>query len=218
MRWILVIALSCASWSLRAAEEQSHGHRFEQMVWNHLFQRGYTDKWDIPGQANLVHPGVPISVKCIKWKSSITLGDALRQRVIDQPFEMVVAFYEEKEDSRSLEIVALHRVMVTPDEWNRWWGEVGLDDLERLSKRVKVGGLAETQAYAREEAARLRKQSPVISINPKINKDQRRIQCSIPFTIFHREILRLEPVKQERIQLWDRDFPRSLDASSRILN
>lgn len=197
-------------------EEQSHGFQFEQRVWNHLFQRGYTDEWDIPGAANLVNPGVPISVKCIKWKNSIYLGDAIAQRRIDHPFEMIVGFYREIPDSGELRVVALHRLMIEPEDWDRWWGGVTVEALEALDRRVGSGELSETQAFARKEAARLRSLSPVMSINPKVNKDQRRIQCSIPFTVFYRDVLGKEPVEEEVIELWGREFPAELDSGRRV--
>lgn len=188
-----------------AEEVQSHGFSFEQQVWNHLFGRGYTDDWDIPGAANLENPGVPISVKYIGWKNSIYLGDAIRQRSIDEPFEMVVGFYETS-DSGNKETVALHRLSFSPQEWGVLWGEITVEDLTNLAEAIQHGSIEEAQDFARKRAAELRAQSPVMSINPKINKDQRRIQCSIPFTVFYREVLRQKPAFQEKIELWGRPF------------
>jgi hypothetical protein len=215
--FLVVLCIWTAYPGLNAQEEQSHGNQFEQLVWNHLFQRNYTDKWDIPGEANLINPGIPISVKCIKWKNSIYLGDALRQRQIDHPFELIVGFYQEKDDTQTLELVALHRVLVSPEQWKQWWGSVREEDLSLLTARIRETDLATAQKYARKQAALLRSKAPVISINPKVNKDQRRIQCSIPFTVFYREVLQQEPDPQNHIRLWGRSFPRYLDASPRTL-
>ncbi len=187
-----------------AKEVQSHGFTFEQRVWNHLFQRGYTDDWDIPGSANLQHPGVPISVKFIEWKNSIYLGDAERQFAIDQPFEMVVGFYQQSEGEKK--IVAIHHLHFTPEQWRRMWGSITAEELNAFSERIKQGSIQEAQDYARPHAARLREKSGIFSINPKINKDQRRIQCSIPFTVFYREVVKTEPEVQPEIILWGREL------------
>jgi len=185
-------------------ERQSHGFDFEEQVWNHLFDRGYTDEWDIPGEANLRNPGVPISVKYIRWGSSVYLGDAIRQRSIQEPFEMVVGFHETVDGERRT--VAVHHLFFSPEEWAGYWGEVTADDLERFAARIQEGSVSEAQEFARERAADLRERSGVFSINPKINKDQRRIQCSVPFGRFYREWIDEEPVPQEELVLWGREL------------
>jgi len=185
-------------------ERQVHGLEFEQKVWNHLFEQDYTADWDIPGEANLRNPGIPISVKYTQWGSSIYLGDAVRQRSIDQPFEMVIGFHESENDVR--ETVAIHHLSFTPQQWDAFWGDVTLDELEAFSEKIKEGTVAEAQDYARERAAELRESSPIISINPKINEDQRRIQCSIPFTVFYQDVLGMKPQRQDRLELWGRDW------------
>ncbi|MEM0965477.1 MAG: hypothetical protein AAGJ81_04945 [Verrucomicrobiota bacterium] len=185
-------------------ERQGHGLDFEQEVWNHLFDRGYTDEWDIPGGANLRNPGVPISVKLIQWGSSVYLGDAVRQRSIREPFELVVGFYEKDGEERKL--VALHQLEFSPEEWDRYWGDISLEELEELSSRIKGGSIEQAQEYARVRASELREQSVVFSVNPKINKDQRRVQCSVPFRIFYETWIGEEPVKSEDLELWGRPW------------
>jgi hypothetical protein len=189
---------------VQAKEVQSHGFTFEQQVWNHMFQRGYTDDWDIPGSANLQNPGVPISVKFMEWKNSIYLGDAGRQFAVNEPFEMVVGFYQKVEGEK--QIVALHHLSFTPEQWQQMWGEITAVELAAFSERIKQGSIEAAQDYARPHAAELRKKSGIFSINPKINKDQRRIQCSIPFTVFYQQVLKQEPEIQEKIILWGREL------------
>ena len=203
-RLFVLIAVGLCLLPVEAEEVQSHGFSFEQQVWNHLFGRGYTDDWDIPGSANLQNPGVPISVKFIQWKNSIYLGDAGRQFAIDQPFEMVVGFYQKVDEEK--QIVALHHLHFTPEQWRNMWGEITGEELATFSERIKSGTIQSAQDYARPHAAELRKKSGIFSINPKINKDQRRIQCSIPFTVFYREVLQQEPQIQEKIILWGREL------------
>ena len=200
---LAALALGVPSF-LPGVERQSHGFAFEEQVWNHLFDRGYTDEWDIPGAANLRNPGVPISVKYIRWGSSIYLGDAIRQRTIAEPFEMIVGFHETVDGERRT--VAIHHLTFSPEEWEQAWGEITAGELEAFAERIQEGTVEDAQNFARERAAELRQRSGIFSINPKINKDQRRIQCSIPFTRFYKEWIGTEPVQQENLELWDRPF------------
>ncbi len=199
--WAFLLAVLAES---HGEERQAHGLSFERQVWNHLFDRGYTDKWDIPGEANLQNPGVPITVKFIQWRGSVYLGDAIRQRTIREPFEMVVGFHETTDDIRRT--VALHHLTFAAEEWDAYWGEVTAAELEDFASRIQEGTVEEAQDYARERAAELRQRSGVFSINPKINQDQRRIQCSVPFTVFYREWVGAEPEKQSELMLWGREF------------
>lgn len=205
LRFTLAVSLLSLYGSLvEAAEVQSHGFSFEQKVWNHLFERGYTDDWDIPGSANLQNPGVPISVKFMEWKNSIYLGDALRQFAINQRFEMVVGFYRQVDGQKK--VVAVHHIKFTPEQWRQMWGEITAEELTAFSNRIKQGTIESAQDYARPHAAALREKSGIFSINPKINKDQRRIQCSIPFGVFYREVVQQEPQMQEKVMLWGRQL------------
>jgi len=203
-RFCSLILILTSVFSLQAREVQSHGFTFEQRVWNHLFGRGYTDDWDIPGSANLQNPGVPISVKFMEWKNSIYLGDAGRQFAIDQPFEMVVGFYQKVDGAK--QIVAVHHLSFSPEQWRTMWGEVTAQELAAFSARIKEGTIEAAQDYARPHAAELRQRSGIFSINPKINKDQRRIQCSILFRVFYREVVKQEAVPQEKVMLWGREL------------
>jgi hypothetical protein len=186
------------------AERQSHGFAFEERVWNHLFDRGYTDEWDIPGEANLVHPGIPVSVKYIRWGSPVYLGDAVRQRSIEHPFELVVGFYRDEDGEKRT--VAIHDLVIRPDRWESLWGAVSRDDLVAFSERIQNGSIAAARSYARRRAAELRDRSGGISINPKIDADQRRIQCSIPFTVFFEKLVRADPAEQTPLTLWGRPW------------
>ena len=170
-----------------------------------MLDQPYQAEWDIPGSANLRNPGIPISLKYIRWGASVYLGDAVRQRTIDEPFEMIVGFYE-PEDGGRRRTAALHDLAFDPESWDTLWGGITVGELEAFGSRIKEGTVDEARAYAREEAARLRKKSEVFSINPKIDANQRRIQCSIPFTVFYREIVGADPEKQESPELWGRPW------------
>ncbi len=201
---------------LFSEEEQSHGVQFEREVVNHMLYRDYTAEWDIPAEANRYNPGVPISVKMIRWGNSIYLGDALRQRQIDQPFEILVSFYEKSEKGESAKILALHLIQVKPEIWRKVWGDLTAEELVEFNRKIEEGTVGEAQAYAKKEAKRLRAKSGIMNIHPKINKDQRRIQCAIAFDDFYRFFLgESEPQPQKSIELWGRPFKKEFPLGSR---
>jgi len=202
-----------------AEEQQSQGYRFEQKVIRQFtgkenFETSYTSKWDIPAEFNTA-TGRPVSVKCIRWGNSVYLGDALRQRKISEPFEMVIGFYEADKKKGLARLKALHHLTIRPEDWNRWWGGITFEEIERLNAGIKNKPLEEAQAFARDLAAKLRKKPGIVDLNPKVNKDQRRIQCSIPFNVFFREIIGREPEAQVRFEILGKDFPESFRLGAR---
>ncbi|MDX6765463.1 MAG: hypothetical protein SFU85_01595 [Candidatus Methylacidiphilales bacterium] len=203
---LMVVGDSCP-----ASEVQDHGLAFERLVIRQLtgseeLEKSYTAEWDIPAVANK-RTGLPISVKFIEWKNSVYLGDVLRQRTIREPFEMVVGFFQPDAARGRARIVAVHHLTFQPEVWLSWWGTVTEADLRAIIEAAKTGTVAEAQEAARPMAAALRKKSVIFSINPKINKDQRRIQCSIPFNRFYAEVLHQPEIPQERLELFGSEFP-----------
>jgi hypothetical protein len=204
---------------LTAEEEQSQGYRFEREVILRLAGREelgttYTEEWDIPAQWNQ-RTGLPVSIKFIRWGNAVYLGDALRQRKITMPFEMVVGFYDLEKESGQVRVLALHHLTIQPEAWKKWWGGVTEAELEQLSGGIKNKPLAEAQRYGRESAARLRDKSVLFSINPKVNQDQRRIQCSIPFQKFYQQVVGKEAEPQKVLLLWQKPFPEFFQAGMR---
>src|SRR5690606_36949186 len=85
---------------LSAQEVQRHGVAFEQWVRDTFFDsyqpEHYTQKWDIPAAANLRHGGIAVNPKAAKYRSAVDLGDALRQFDIDQPFILLVGYWQQE--------------------------------------------------------------------------------------------------------------------------
>ncbi|NJK92812.1 MAG: hypothetical protein HC904_13910 [Blastochloris sp.] len=229
--WVIFLSITWVvlwedGFRLGAEEQQSQGYRFEKVVIRLLtgsedLGTGYTSEWDIPAKFNH-HSGRNISVKCIRWGNSVYLGDAMRQWQLgrgEESFEMVVGFYDIEEREGEGEAQAVLKSGAPGGNhagiWRRSWGEITEAELAALIAGIKDKPLAEAQAYARAEAKRLRAKPGIIDINPKVNKDQRRIQCSIPFEVFYREILKAEPEPQTELKLWGQNVPPSLIAGSR---
>ena len=117
--------------------------------------------------------------KATKYGQAVGLGDALRQYDIDEPFLLVVGFWEQAGEEKKFVQSVVARV--TPEEWRKLWWPVTRAELVEMDKLVKDTSLP--IAEVRAEVLRRKKLPPftgsVIQINPKIDKSQRRLQCSI---------------------------------------
>jgi hypothetical protein len=172
-----------------AAEEQAHGLMFERWLCGTFFEgyepKHYTQKWDIPAEANKKHGGIPVNPKVAKYGMPLGMGDALRQIEINEPFLLIVGFWEQVTPTEKRFINA-QAVRVEPEAWRKLWGQVTHADLERMVAVVKDTSLSLDEA--RRRVAGMKKQPPfngtVIELNPKLDHSQRRLQCSIGFSAF----------------------------------
>lgn len=217
---VLAWLLSCAS-TLRAQEVQQHGLAFETWIRDTFFDGyappGYTQKWDIPAEANLRHGGVPVNPKAAKYRTPVDLGDALRQYDITEPFILAVGYWvQEGDEKRFVNIVAPR---IDPDAWRRLWGPVTRADLERLDAVIKNRSL--TYREARKQAQAIKDAPPfthaVIVMNPKIDsKGQRRLQCSLRSDDLYQH---LAPEAHTGVQktpsLWGVPFPATVKSKPR---
>lgn len=171
--------------SLRGAEVQMHGLGFEHWVADTFFD-GYrpanpTQRWDIPASANKRFGGVPVNPKAAQHGHAVGLGDALRQFDINEPFLLIVGFWkQEGNDKRFVQSLA---ETVTPAQWRMLWGNITREDLEELDRLVKdrSRGIDEVRKAALEAKSKPPFADAVIRLNPKIDRSQRRLQCSIPY-------------------------------------
>jgi hypothetical protein len=221
MRFLALFAALCCAGSVSSAKEvQNHGVVFEKWIRDTFFDgyepESYTQKWDIPASANKRFGGVPINPKATKYRTPVDLGDAIRQFQIDEEFIFLIGFWQqEKEKKRFVNVVAPR---IKPDEYRKLWGEIKLEDLQKLDKIIK-----ETPDYkeARKLAQEMKKTAPfntsIIKLNPKIDsKNQRRLQCSISFADVFKHLAPLsDPAIQERPLLWGVPVLAAFDSPSR---
>ena len=189
----LICLISCLAASLgNASEVQRHGLSFEQWVADTFFD-GYrvayaTQKWDIPASANKRHGRIPVNPKATRYGEPVLLGDALRQYDIDEPFLLIVGFWEQ--DGRDKKFVQSLVARIEPEQWRRLWAPVTRADLETMDRLVK--DTSRPIGEVRREVLRRKKQPPfseaVIQLNPKIDKSQRRLQCSISYVRIFRNL------------------------------
>jgi hypothetical protein len=182
---LAVVCVAQLSVCAHATEVQKHGLSFEHWVADTFFgghrPAGPTDKWDIPASANKKHGRIPVNPKATQYGEPALLGDALRQYDINEPFLLIVGFWEQ--DGRGKKFVQSLVARIEPDQWRKLWGSVTRRDLESMDKLVK--DTSRPIAEVRKEVLRRKKQPPfseaVIQLNPKIDRSQRRLQCSISY-------------------------------------
>ena len=222
LRALLAAAL-CFTASLSSAQEvQRHGLVFEQWVRDTFFDGyrpgSYTQKWDIPAAANTRFGGVPVNPKATKFGAPVDLGDALRQFRIDEPFLLVVGFWQQVGDEKRFVNIVSPRI--APELWRKLWGPVTLADLERLEAVVKDRSL--TPAQARAAAQKIKSAPPftqsIIVVNPKIDsKTQRRLQCSLRFDdVFRHLVPGGTREAQAEPALWGVAFPHAVASKPRV--
>lgn len=206
-------ALTCSKPEEERHEVQHHGYVFEKWVRDTFFggyvQPDYTQKWDIPKETNKNHGGLPCNMKAIKYGASVDMGDALRQFHVDEPFILIVAFWQQEDDQKR--IVSIVAPTVTPAMYRKLWEPITLEDLKRLDAVVKDRKLGYREARA---AAQKLKSAPpftraVITVNPKIDeRSQRRLQCSLSFkNLFKHLAPQADPKPQEKPQLFGVSAP-----------
>lgn len=218
--WLLPILFACAL-PLAAQEVQRHGLVFEQWIRDTFFDGykppGYTQKWDIPAEANTRHGGVPVNPKAAKFRTPVDLGDALRQYDIAEPFILVVGYWvQDGEEKRFVNIVAPR---IEPEAWRKLWGPVARADLEKLDALIKDRSLdyreARKQAHAMKSAPPF--SESVIVLNPKIDSQgQRRLQCSLRSDDLFKHLAPDAPQgAQKAPALWGVPFPGPVKSAPR---
>lgn len=210
-------------------EVQNHGFSFEKWVRDSLFE-GYTgcymQKWDVAPDHNQHESipadlrDIPVSVKTAKWGSPIALGDALRQRAIDEPFLMIVGFWRQRTPfEKWFEDIGWARF--DPPIWDSLWGSLRSAEIGEIDRIVKNTDThysvvrAEAQDWKTKVCAG---SDSKIVINPKIDsKKQRRVQCSLPFSVFWQAVGR-DAQASDSPSLFGLPFENPVISSARTFN
>ena len=204
---LLFCALLFATNLAPAREVQNHGVVFEQWIRDTFFD-GYTpdsyiQKWDIPAKANKRFGGIAVNPKAAKYRGAVDMGDALRQFDIDEPFWLVIGYWQQEGDTKRFVNAVATRV--EPVQWRKLWGDLKRADLQRLDETIKT-----TPDYreARQLAQQIKREpqfkSSIITLNPKIDSgSQRRLQCSISWSrVFKHLAPDADPSIKQRPMLW----------------
>jgi hypothetical protein len=217
----MVTALAAVLVPVAAQEVQSHGLVFEKWVRDAFFEgyrpASYAQRWDIPATANKDHGGIPVNPKATRHGTAVDLGDALRQYEIDEPFLLIIGFWQQ--DGEVKRMVNLVAAEITPQLWRKLWGPVTYADLLRLDAVIKDTGPSVEET--RRRALQIKNSPPfteaVIQVNPKIDdQGQRRLQCSIRFgDVFKHLAPGADPKPQTHPTLWGVEYPSPIDSKPR---
>lgn len=203
-----------------AQEVQQHGLAFERWVRDTFFggyqPASYTQRWDIPADANKDHGGIPVNPKAVKFGTPVDLGDALRQYEVDETFLLVLGFWEQEGPEKRF--VAIVAPRITPEQWKALWGAVTYADLLKLDQLIKdpARPIEETRKLALKTKNAPPFTTAIIQVNPKIDARQRRLQCSLRFADVFKH---LAPDAEQRptgpATLWGVPFPGPLASPAR---
>jgi len=220
--WLFVGLVLCSA-PLAAREVQSHGLIFEKWLRDTFFggyePKGYTQKWDIPASANRNHGGIPVNPKAAKHGSPVGLGDAVRQFEIEEPFLLIVGFWEQVMPTKK-SWVNVQAAEVKPEVWRTLWGKITKADLERLIAVIKDKSLSLEETRAQAQVIKLQEPfaSAIMELNPKIDKSQRRLQCSLSFDAFFDHLApKAERGKLEKPQVFGVPLPASFTSTPRVI-
>ncbi|MGI8641849.1 MAG: hypothetical protein ACR2MG_18115 [Pyrinomonadaceae bacterium] len=159
-------------------------------------------------------------MKTCKFGSPIGFGDAIRQFDNTQDFLLIVGFW--LSSGAMKKFLSVKAVKVAAGEWHKLFletiteEELEKDRLKPEEIQRKIYGLDRTikmtSSYldARKQAKAEKQALPKMEIvlNPKIDsKIQRRLQCSLPFSIFWEKFAGESPIKNETCTFWGETVP-----------
>lgn len=143
------------------------------------------------------------------------MGDALRQFRNAEDFLLIAGFWEQSGEYKNF--VAVEAVKITAENWRNLFAPLTEADLSLLDSAIKnkLTPYAETRLRAREIKKSLAKTK--IILNPKIDsKQQRRLQCSLPFKIFWEDLARKEFYRNLNCELFGVKVPNPFLSGQRV--
>jgi hypothetical protein len=166
---------------------QNHGFKFEnevRKIFKQPEEKNNTNKWDITKENNIFNSNENISIK-MSGNSYICCSDILR--FYDINFEeintIIVGRYKQKGIIKTIyEIIEinynekLHKIL---------FGNCNHIELVNYIKYIKTVNKSDSKEYLNKKKELQERYRMKIIINPKVDsRNQRRVQCSIPFKIF----------------------------------
>ncbi len=207
------------------AEVQRHGFDFENWIKETFFTKfdsKYTQKWDVPQEANILtiipqeYRNLPVSVKTSKFGSPIGFGDAVRQFKNNEDFLLIVGFWQQNGEFKNF--VAVECVKIIVSDWQNLFSPIDFAELNQLNILIKntETHYSEARIKAREQKKSDKCKAAKIVLNPKIDsKNQRRLQCSLPFKIFWQDLAKKEVYRNVDCELLGQKVPNPFLSSSR---
>lgn len=194
------------------SEVQLHGFDFEKWIKETFFQ-SFTQtapnhKWDALDVAYKTKfkdfaenfSGLPVSIKNCKNGGSVGFGDALRQFDNKEDFLLIVGFWVQNGNYKNY--VAIEAVKILAKDWHQLFNPLTREQLLLLDTITKDKTLDKFKA--RKAAQEVKKTLPktAITLNPKIQDIQRRVQCGLRSKLFWELIAKKEGYKKSSCELW----------------
>ena len=196
-------------------EVQLHGFDFENWIKRTFFADftvSYSHKWDIPAEFNNMEiipkefRHLPVSIKTCKNRSPIGFGDALRQFKNKEDFLLIVGFWEQSGANKNL--VAVEAAKIAAQNWRNLFQPLTEENLKLLDSTIK--NKEAHYSEVRKAAKEIKNNFPLskMILNPKIDsKIQRRLQCSLPFSVFWNDVVQKEAYRNIECELFGERVP-----------
>jgi hypothetical protein len=206
------------------SEVQLHGFDFENWIKKTFFAElsvSYSSKWDVPAEFNKLEivpkafRHLPVSIKTCKNGCPIGFGDALRQFKIEEDFLLIVGFWEQSGGDKNF--VAVEAVKIVRENWRNLFQPLTEKDLQLLDSTIK--NKEANYAEVRKKALEIKKSFPPtkIILNPKIDsKNQRRLQCSLPFSVFWNDLVKKQSYRSLECSLFGERVPNPFVSGQRV--
>lgn len=209
------------------AESQQHGFELERLARASLCYPGaprqkHGLEYDIPA-GHSTWSGHPAQIKTCSGRSrSVMLGDAMRNRSRNEPFELLVAVWSQDGDRKSISEYA--RMEFSAASWRKMFGSATERDIHALDSQVKAipvnqGSQPAARAAAHAANKQLRAEhGPILALQPKIgtSSPQRRLQasCSLEKLLAHSD--RHDIIREDRFE--EHGLPASIYGPPRVLS
>jgi hypothetical protein len=194
------------------AEVQKHGFDFENWVKETFFhsftQTPPSHKWDA---LDVIYKskfkdftkkfsGLPVSIKNCKIGGSVGFGDVIRQFDNKEDFLLIVGFWEQNDTYKNY--VAIEAVKILAKEWSQLFNPLSKEQLLILDNAVKDRSLDKIEA--RKTAQKIKRTFPKtkMTLYPKIQDEQRRVQCGLRSKLFWEIIAKKARYKKSNCELW----------------
>lgn len=161
--------------------EQGHGKTWEGFC-KSLYYGGSDQAAKLDAifdvEKGIADDNLPVSIKSAKG-GVIGLADACKHHAITEPYTILVGRYVQKGDWK--EFYEVQKWTITTAIHKKLWGDISATEVRKFHESLKEGSISDARKAAKQHRKNLKQQGkpPIIALNPKINKDQRRLQCSI---------------------------------------
>ncbi len=173
---------------------QAHGFVYEQHIIDHfhlLKCKPYTAKFDAytTELSTLVStpPNTPVQIKCIQYKSSIELGDYLRNKRITTDFILIIGFWQYQKSRIINQYIFYIDAKIYADNL-RFEHDKSMYQELKLITNLKIDDVR-WKKFCSFYRSHWSKSNQISLRFKRDHKTQKRIQCAIPWKSFQNYFL-----------------------------